>query len=87
MMHSKLCCPKSLRITNSEVKVMFNLVPTLDLMSEAINIMGGEKYSTLSATLPWLIKFIGMLQTSDKLSTLESLEVKEEIETYSLLRR
>ena len=57
---------ESLKIKNSEVQVMFNLVPTLDLLSEAINVMGGEKYSTASSTLPWLIKFAEMLQTSDE---------------------
>ena len=57
---------ESLKIKNSEVQVMLNLVPTLDLMSEAINVMGGEKYSTSSSTLPWLIKFTEMLQTSDE---------------------
>ena len=57
---------ESLKIKNSEVQVMLNLVPTLDLISEAINVMGGEKYSTSSSTLPWLIKFSEMLQTSDE---------------------
>ena len=57
---------ESLQIKPSEVQVMLNLIPTLDLMSEAINVMGGEKYSTSSATLPWLIKFLDMLQTSEE---------------------
>ena len=54
-----------LEIKPEDVSKMKKLVPILDALEEGITLLGGEKYSTGSAVLPWEKKFEKILQEDE----------------------
>ena len=65
----KMCVPKKkfqlLAITEKDVSVMMNILPTLKILEEGITKIGGEKFSTGSLVLPFLSKFLVFLEGDD----------------------
>ena len=65
----KMCVPKKkfqlLAITEKDVSVMTNILPTLKILEEGITKIGGEKFSTGSLVLPFLSKFLVFLDGDD----------------------
>ena len=37
---------EKLKLTETDLKIMVNVIPTLDILSDAISVLGGEKYCT-----------------------------------------
>ena len=56
---------EKLYINPEDVSKMKKLVPILDALEEGITLLGGEKYSTGSAVLPWEKKFEKILEDDD----------------------
>ena len=54
-----------LKLSESDFNVVVNVLPTLDILSEAINIFGGEKFCTGSIVLPFLVQFLKALDTDE----------------------
>ena len=45
---------------------MFNVILTLDILSDAISVLGGEKYCTGSIVLPFLVQLVDELETDEE---------------------
>ena len=52
---------EELTITKQDVKRLVEIIPILDALDEGVSLIGGEKYATGSATLPFLVKFQKLL--------------------------
>ena len=65
----KVCVNKdqyeNLEITEADFKVLLNVVPLFDSLEEGITLIGGEKYSSGSVTLPFLAKFLDLLKEDE----------------------
>ena len=57
---------EKLKLTESDLKVMVNVIPTLDILSDAISVLGGEKYCTGSIVLPFLVQLVDELETDEE---------------------
>lgn len=65
-------------IKPEDVSKMKKLVPILDALEEGITLLGGEKYSTGSAVLPWEKKFEKILE-EDEDDPLYIMKFKEDM--------
>ena len=57
---------EKLKLTESDLKVIINVIPTLDILSDAISVLGGEKYCTGSIVLPFLVQLVDELETDEE---------------------
>ena len=72
-----------LKIQESDVKKMKELTTVLDILEEGITLIGAEKYCTGSVILPFLSKFIKILDDNDDNSVVVGcfkMKLKEELE-------
>ena len=72
-----------LKIQESDVRKMKELVTVLDILEEGITLIGAEKYCTGSVILPFLSKFIKILDDNDDNSVVVGcfkMKLKEELE-------
>ena len=53
---------EKLKLDNSDLNVVANILPTLDILEEGISLIGGERYFTASLVLPFLKKFLVFLE-------------------------
>ena len=53
---------EALKVDTTDIKVMFNLVPTLDILEEGIRLLGAHKYCTASSVLPFQANFFHILE-------------------------
>ena len=56
---------KNLEITAADIKVLVNVVPLFDSLEEGVALIGGEKYSSGAVTLPFLAKFLDLLNEDE----------------------
>ena len=56
---------EKLEIVMSDVDLMLKLMETLEILEEGIRTLGGEKYSSGSVVLPFLVQFKKILEVND----------------------
>ena len=56
---------EELEITDADVKVAENITPLLDVLEEGVSLVGGEKYCSGAVTLPFLARFLGLLNEDE----------------------
>ena len=54
-----------LEIVSSDISVMINIIPTLDILEEGIRLLGAESYCTGSSILPFLAGFLDILEVDE----------------------
>ena len=72
-----------MKIQDSDVRKMKELITVLDILEEGITLIGAEKYCTGSVILPFLSKFIKILDDNDDNSVVVGcfkMKLKEELE-------
>ena len=56
---------EKLEITDADAKVAVNIIPLLDVLEEGVSLIGGEKYCSGAVTLPFLARFLGLLDDDE----------------------
>ena len=57
---------EKLKIVESDLNVALTILPSLDIIQEGINLLGGENFATGSIVLPFVSKFLQLLENDEE---------------------